>query len=172
MSRPAAAPAAEMGAELSAIGGSRALRGVGVVRGQSHENLRHERTSCAEAERRKAPRQVRTASGLPAREAGTGREGRHHHAGAFGRAFRSHGHEGRSRLAVSLAHRNGYRFKKNSAGERARSSRRQAGARGMRGRCLKGLRLRAKAPFGHWKTQTLSPPALPWAHRAVRGRYR
>lgn len=24
----------------------------------------------------------------------------------------------------------------------------------LRGRCLKGLRLRSKAPFGHWKTQT------------------
>ena len=24
----------------------------------------------------------------------------------------------------------------------------------LRGRCLKGQRLRAKAPFGHWKTQT------------------
>jgi hypothetical protein len=24
-----------------------------------------------------------------------------------------------------------------------------------RGRCLKGERLRSKAPFGHWKTQTL-----------------
>lgn len=24
----------------------------------------------------------------------------------------------------------------------------------LRGRCLKGRRLRAKAPFGHWKTQT------------------
>ena len=24
----------------------------------------------------------------------------------------------------------------------------------LRGRCLKGQRLRSKAPFGHWKTQT------------------
>jgi hypothetical protein len=24
----------------------------------------------------------------------------------------------------------------------------------LRGRCLKGQRLRCKAPFGHWKTQT------------------
>jgi hypothetical protein len=24
----------------------------------------------------------------------------------------------------------------------------------LRGRCLKGQRLHAKAPFGHWKTQT------------------
>ncbi|MCZ4348160.1 transposase [Devosia neptuniae] len=24
----------------------------------------------------------------------------------------------------------------------------------LRGRCLKGKRLKAKAPFGHWKTQT------------------
>ena len=24
----------------------------------------------------------------------------------------------------------------------------------LRGRCLKGHRLRSKAPFGHWKTQT------------------
>ena len=80
--------------------------------------------------------------------------------------------------------RTGYRFKKNSAGQRARSPRRQASARGMdaksptemrlephrlvfldetgtttkmtrlRGRCPKGRRLLSKAPFGHWKTQT------------------
>ena len=79
--------------------------------------------------------------------------------------------------------RNGYRYKKNPAGQRMRSSRHPPGARGMdgsgnrerlephrlifldetgtttkmtrlRGRSLKGQRLRAKAPFGHWKTQT------------------
>ena len=80
--------------------------------------------------------------------------------------------------------RNGYRYKKNPSGQRMRSSRhRQArdewtGERQprmrlephrlvfldetgtttkmtrLRGRSLKGQRLRAKAPFGHWKTQT------------------
>jgi transposase len=80
---------------------------------------------------------------------------------------------------ASISHwfrRQGYRFKKNAAGQRTRTLRRAPGPRALRqephrlvfldetgtstkmtrlrGRCPKGQRLYARAPFGHWLTQT------------------
>jgi hypothetical protein len=39
----------------------------------------------------------------------------------------------------------------------------------LRGRCLRGQRLRSKAPFGHWMTQTFIA-SLRWAHCPFRYR--